>query len=195
MTDRFYQIGLDAEEGVFKTSYEVANDMTCHPRSPYPPGYSGHQPGARQKFGYSTPGPDAWRLSNPPRTPPGVDLELTKSCSTPVLSTKIVKPVEVITPKRISRLEATTYSVPPDARFAHRQLKAPLPAKIDTNVTVPYTGAGTGFRTQYRCMAESEWWPSNADKMRSTYNIHFCSPPFHRLSPLKVAGSLSAIAN
>jgi hypothetical protein len=63
MTDRFYPLGLPAAENVWKTSYEVQNEMRSYERSAYPPGTSIHLPGARDMFGYSTPGPLAHRLS------------------------------------------------------------------------------------------------------------------------------------
>jgi len=63
MTDRFYPIGMQSADGVWKTTYEGANEMRSNQRSAYPPGYAGHEPGARDKFGYSTPGPDAARLT------------------------------------------------------------------------------------------------------------------------------------
>lgn len=63
MTDRFYPLGKHAAEDVWKTSYEVQNEMRAFQRSAYPPGYAGHEPGSREKFGFSTPGPDAARLT------------------------------------------------------------------------------------------------------------------------------------
>lgn len=63
MTDRFYPLGKHSAEDVWKSSYEVQNEMRSFQRSAYPPGYAGHEPGARDKFGFSTPGPDAWRLT------------------------------------------------------------------------------------------------------------------------------------
>jgi len=63
MTDRFYPLGKTSAQGVWQTSYEVANEMRSFQRSAYPPGYAGHEPGAREKFGFSTPGPDAARLT------------------------------------------------------------------------------------------------------------------------------------
>jgi len=65
MTDRFYPLGTLSEGDVWKTSYEVQNEMHSFQRSAYPPGYAGHEPGARDKFGFSTPGPDAARLAAP----------------------------------------------------------------------------------------------------------------------------------
>jgi hypothetical protein len=63
MTDRFYPLGKPSAEDVWKTSYEVQNEMRSFQRSSYPPGYAGHEPGAREKFGFCTPGPDAMRLT------------------------------------------------------------------------------------------------------------------------------------
>mmetsp|Transcript_109273 Transcript_109273/g.189609 ORF Transcript_109273/g.189609 Transcript_109273/m.189609 type:complete len:243 (-) Transcript_109273:207-935(-) len=63
MTDRFYPLGKPSAEDVWKSSYEVQNEMRSFQRSSYPPGYAGHEPGAREKFGYSSPGPDANRLT------------------------------------------------------------------------------------------------------------------------------------
>eukprot|EP00928_Gymnodinium_smaydae_P079035 TRINITY_DN63056_c0_g1_i1.p1 TRINITY_DN63056_c0_g1~~TRINITY_DN63056_c0_g1_i1.p1 ORF type:complete len:248 (-),score=37.96 TRINITY_DN63056_c0_g1_i1:78-821(-) len=65
MTDRFYPLGLPAEEDVWKTTYEVQNEMRSFMRSAFPPGCAVHQPGARDKFGFSTPGPIAERLAKP----------------------------------------------------------------------------------------------------------------------------------
>eukprot|EP00929_Paragymnodinium_shiwhaense_P014335 TRINITY_DN122236_c0_g1_i1.p1 TRINITY_DN122236_c0_g1~~TRINITY_DN122236_c0_g1_i1.p1 ORF type:complete len:293 (+),score=18.99 TRINITY_DN122236_c0_g1_i1:119-880(+) len=65
MTDRFYPVGLQADEDVWKTTYEVQNDMRSFARSPYPPGCAVHQPGARDKFGFSSPGPLPHRLAKP----------------------------------------------------------------------------------------------------------------------------------
>jgi hypothetical protein len=63
MTDRFYPLGKHSAADVWKSSYEVQNEMRSFQRSAYPPGYAGHEPGARDKFGFSTPGPDAARLT------------------------------------------------------------------------------------------------------------------------------------
>jgi len=63
MTDRFYPLGTQSADEVWKTSYEIQNEMRSFQRSAYPPGYAGHEPGAREKFGFSTPGPDACRLT------------------------------------------------------------------------------------------------------------------------------------
>lgn len=65
MTDRFYPLGKISADDVWKSTYEVQNEMRSFQRSAYPPGYAGHEPGARDKFGHSTPGPDAWKLTKP----------------------------------------------------------------------------------------------------------------------------------
>lgn len=65
MTDRFYPLGLPQEQDHWKTSYEVQNEMRAYDRSAYPPGTAVHLPGARDKFGYATPGPIASRLAKP----------------------------------------------------------------------------------------------------------------------------------
>jgi hypothetical protein len=65
MTDRFYPVGQAAHEDNWKTTYEVQNEMRAFERSAFPPGCSVHQPGAREKFGFSTPGPIAHRLAKP----------------------------------------------------------------------------------------------------------------------------------
>lgn len=57
MTDRFYPVGMPSDADNWKTTYEVQNEMRSLERSPYPPGCSVHLPGARDKFGFSTPGP------------------------------------------------------------------------------------------------------------------------------------------
>jgi len=68
MTDRFYPKGKRSVEGVWKSTYEVMNELRSHERSPFPPGCSVHQPGVREVFGYCTPGPVAHRLANPALT-------------------------------------------------------------------------------------------------------------------------------
>jgi len=65
MTDRFYPLGLPQDEENWKSTYEVANEMRAYARSAYPPGTAIHLPGARDHFGYSTPGPIAKRLAKP----------------------------------------------------------------------------------------------------------------------------------
>lgn len=66
MTERFYPIGtLKAVDDGFKSTYTVMNEMRAFHRSAYPPGYAGHEPGVREKHGYASPGPDAWRLAGP----------------------------------------------------------------------------------------------------------------------------------
>lgn len=65
MTDRFYPLGLPSDKDVWKTTYEVQNEMRAFDRSAFPPGCAVHLPGARDKFGFSTPGPIPHRLAQP----------------------------------------------------------------------------------------------------------------------------------
>jgi len=65
MTDRFYPVGKVSEPDHWKTTYEIQNEMRAFERSPYPPGTSVHMPGAKEKFGFSSPGPIAHRLAKP----------------------------------------------------------------------------------------------------------------------------------
>lgn len=61
--DRFYPLGQPSADDVWKTTYEVANEMRSYQRSAYPPGTAVHLPGQRDRFGYSTPGPINSRLA------------------------------------------------------------------------------------------------------------------------------------
>lgn len=63
MTDRFYPRGKASQPDVWKSTYEVQTEMRSYERSMFPPGTSIHQPGARERFGYATPGPYAHRLA------------------------------------------------------------------------------------------------------------------------------------
>lgn len=66
MTDRFYPKGTQIfDEDTLKSTYQVQNEMRSFHRSAFPPGYAGHEPGVREKMGYASPGPHAWRLSDP----------------------------------------------------------------------------------------------------------------------------------
>jgi len=66
--DRFYPLGLPSADDAWKTSYEAQNELRSFERSAYPPGTAVHQPGARDAFGFSTPGPIAHRLAKPELT-------------------------------------------------------------------------------------------------------------------------------
>jgi len=66
MTERFYPHGLlMTTEDAFKSTYTVQNEMRSFHRSAYPPGYAGHEPGVRERHGFASPGPIAYRLSGP----------------------------------------------------------------------------------------------------------------------------------
>lgn len=76
MTDRFYPIGKPSSPGAWKSSYEAQNEMRAFHRSVYPPGYAGHEPGAREKFGFGSPGPEQHRLAHPElANVEGIDLQ------------------------------------------------------------------------------------------------------------------------
>merc|ERR1719326_2092840 len=56
----------------------------------------------------------------------------------------------------------------------------------DKKVMLPFSGDGTGFRTQ---SGQTEWWPP-ADRLHdepSAYQSHFQRPSFYRMSPLNMA--------
>ncbi len=64
MTDRYYPKGFvpnvgNNPQGTLESTYNEMNECKTHPRSRFPPGYSGHEHGAKQKFGYSIPAPNA----------------------------------------------------------------------------------------------------------------------------------------
>lgn len=63
MTDRFYPLGMPSAEDAWKTTYECQTEMRSWERSAFPPGTSIHQPGARDKFGFSSPAAHAHRLA------------------------------------------------------------------------------------------------------------------------------------
>jgi hypothetical protein len=53
----YYPLGLPSHgPDAWKTSYETQNELTTHERSPYPPGTGVHMPGARDHFGFGSPG-------------------------------------------------------------------------------------------------------------------------------------------
>lgn len=96
MTDRFYPIPAAAEpatvmpgmasrnigefhKALYKTSYTSMNQMQTFPRSDFPPGYAGHQPGIRDKFGYGSPGPESGVLARPESSPGLKSLQQTRS--------------------------------------------------------------------------------------------------------------------
>jgi len=66
MTDRYYPKGL-VPTYKYESTYNLMNQMETHPRSNFPPGYSGHEHGKTAKFGYGTPAADP--LPRPPIDP------------------------------------------------------------------------------------------------------------------------------
>jgi len=199
MTDRFYPLGKQSLPDAWKSSYEIQNEMRSFQRSAYPPGYAGHEPGAREKFGFSTPGPDAWKLTKgdlclredvdiaEPRRILAVprmqvtderatfrDLdvpEMDRSYRSAIVSpmyrsmakSKSMPSVErMAAPPRLSHLPQAQHKIDDDhfsyfvpralnREGADRLMSRSLPKLHKTSekkVTLPFTGEGTGFRTQ-----------------------------------------------
>lgn len=233
MTDRFYPLGKASAEDVWKTSYEIQNEMRSFQRSAYPPGYAGHEPGSREKFGFSTPGPNAARLAHSHlalREEPDVaelrrmhavprmqvtderktfrDLdvpEMDRSYKSAILSPMYRSMAKSRTlpnlqpkaaPPRLGQLPAPkaklddghfSYFVPKALnREAEDQLMARSLPKLynqsERKVALPFSGDGTGFRTQ---SSQTEWWPS-ASRVHdepTSYAASFQRPSFYRMSP------------
>lgn len=238
MTDRFYPIGKPSGEDVWKTSYEIQNEMRSFQRSAYPPGYSGHEPGAREKFGFSTPGPDATKLtashlalredvdileprrnlavprmqvSDERRTFRDLDVaEMDRSYKSGIVSpmhrsmakTRSLPNIErKPAPPRLSQLPAAQHKLEDD-HFAYfvpkalnREQKDQLMSRSlsklykhpEKKIMLPFSGDGTGFRTQ--CIP-TDWWPA-AERLHdepSAYQSQFQKPSFYRMSPLNMSG-------
>jgi len=237
MTDRFYPVGKHSAEDVWKSSYEVQNEMRSFQRSAYPPGYAGHEPGARDKFGFSTPGPDAMRLT-------ASHLALREDIDIPEPRRIHAIPRQQITDERqnfhtldVSEMDrsyksaivspmyrsmAKTRSLPAiDKMPAPPRLSTVLPAKTklddahftyfvpkqlgreseerlmsrslpklykhpEKKVMLPFSGDGTGFRTQ---SSQTEWWPAamRLHDEPTAYQSDFQRPSFYRMSPLNMA--------
>jgi hypothetical protein len=239
MTDRFYPLGKHSAEDVWKSSYEVQNEMRSFQRSAYPPGYAGHEPGARDKFGFSTPGPDAARLTKgdlclredtdiaePRRVLAVARMQVTderqtfheldvpemdrsyksaivspmfrsmaKSRSLPSIDRKPAPPRMSELPPVQSKLEDEhfSYFVPKamnresQDRLMSRSLTK-LYKHSEKKVMLPFSGDGTGFRTQ---SSLTEWWPP-AQRLHdepSAYQSQFQRPSFYRMSPLNMGCS------
>lgn len=239
MADRFYPLGLDQDQDCWKTTYEVQNEMRSFERSAYPPGTAVHQPGSRDKFGFSTPGPLKHRLTNPalalseevdqaaPRmsfaipkmqvpddrkTFAELDVpEMTKSYRSPVASatfspmksgmsrtksvpvmTKTVAPPRLCEPNPVvAELEDEHfhYFVPKALQREPREKlnSSTLPKlKKDNKISFPFSGEGTGFRSQ---SPNTEWMmpePYSADQWtsyRSAYTKPNAKPGSYRVTP------------
>lgn len=241
MTDRFYPVGLHGESDMWKTTYEVQNEMRAFERSAYPPGCAVHQPGAREKFGFSTPGPIAHRLAKPelcnveetdiegprahyaiPRYQVPDDREVFETFDVPEMQRSYVSPVATmslsnglkstmgrsvslpaIQTKSVSRLrepnapttklecDQFTYFVPKAMqRDGKERLMGTNLSKLQkqNRLTMPFTGDGTGFRTQ---SAICEWYPGGSEhQIPTSYQGAFARPPFYRMSPLRGTGEL-----
>jgi len=237
MTDRFYPVGLAAEQDAWKTTYETQNEMRSFARSAFPPGCAVHLPGARDTFGFSSPGPLRTRLAQPDAHPEervgvanprechavprqqvpddrvtfhahDVD-EMSRSYRSPVASiafgssgrmlprtrslpslTKTPAPPKVSdSPSMLSKLEDQhfSYFVPQGMQREGREKINPHHLsrlrKTDVDrVAFPFTGEGTGFRTQ---SGATEWFPPGSyEGVPTSYRSSFQKPPYYRLSPL-----------
>lgn len=236
MTDRFYPLGKQSAEDVWKTSYEIQNEMRSFQRSAYPPGYAGHEPGSREKFGFSTPGPDAMRLTashlalreevniaEPRRIHAMPRMQVTDDRQTfqehdvvemeRSYKSAIVSPMyrsmaktrslptlnKMPAPARLSQVNAPkarlddqhfSYFVPKalNREDEEKLMSRSLPKLYkhpDKKVMLPFSGDGTGFRTQ---ASQTEWWPAAArlHDDPTSYQSNFQRPSFYRMSPLNM---------
>eukprot|EP00404_Azadinium_spinosum_P005866 CAMPEP_0180449824 /NCGR_PEP_ID=MMETSP1036_2-20121128/17921_1 /TAXON_ID=632150 /ORGANISM="Azadinium spinosum, Strain 3D9" /LENGTH=242 /DNA_ID=CAMNT_0022456243 /DNA_START=50 /DNA_END=778 /DNA_ORIENTATION=+ len=238
MTDRFYPLGQPASDDCWKSSYEVQNEMRSFERSAYPPGTAVHLPGARDKFGFSTPGPLKHRLSqsqlalseevdNPaprlnhaiPRMQVADDRKTFAELDVPEMMKSYMSPVASVTlsPGMKSGMSRTR-SVPTISKtVAPPRLSAPNPAmtnlqdehfsyfvpkglahepreklnsstlsklKTENKVSLPFTGEGTGFRSQ---SSGTDWWAGGAyaSDLPTSYRTNYTKPGFYRVSPLQ----------
>lgn len=248
MTDRFYPLGLAPAEGAWTTSYEIQNEMRSFERSAYPPGTAVHQPGARDKFGFSSPGPLKHRLSQPhltlseevnhpaprlnhaiPRTQVPDDRqtfaeldvpEMMKSYRSPVASTAFSSPgmrsgmsrtksvptmsktaaparlCEPIPPMDKMEDDHFSYFVPKGMQREPREkLNSGTLSKLkkDNRISFPFTGEGTGFRSQ---SSATDWWAGGnyASDLPTSYRMNYAKPGFFRQSPLQSAAHASGLA-
>jgi hypothetical protein len=246
MTDRFYPLGLESDKDVWKTTYEVMNEMRSFERSAYPPGTAIHLPGARQNFGYSSPGPIASRLANSslalteqtgipnPREHHAItriqvpdDREVFENLDVPEMMRSYNSPVATmsLSPGKMSTMSRTRSLPAIERREAPPRLSQPLPAiskieddhftyfvpkglsresrdklnmstlsklKKDYKVSFPFSGEGTGFRTQ---SGGADWWPKGKNHLVPTaYKSEFANPGFFRkTSPVFHSQSASSV--
>mmetsp|Transcript_43395 Transcript_43395/g.80829 ORF Transcript_43395/g.80829 Transcript_43395/m.80829 type:complete len:253 (+) Transcript_43395:79-837(+) len=246
MTDRFYPVGMEADADSWKTTYEVMNEMRSFARSPYPPGTAIHQPGARDHFGYSAPGPIASRLTNSelaltedtdlpnPREhmaitriqepddrkvfekhdvdemlrtynspvakatlSPSQPMSLSKAFSLPAITRRSEAPPKLSQRNPvIKKLEDAhfSYFVPKNMQREHKdRLNTSTLSKLKKGnmVSFPFTGEGTGFRSQG---SGANWWPSGSyEQVPTSYRLQFGRPGFFRdNSPLMQSKAVSA---
>lgn len=243
MTDRFYPLGLQQEEENWKTTYEIQNEMRAYERSPFPPGTSIHQPGARDFFGYSTPGPIAHRLAKPhltlsedigkdnPREHHAVvrtqapdehatfyqhDIPemaksyhnlavakvsvagnkpistMTRTSSLPNLTRKQLAPKDRELNPAIVKLddEHFSYFVPKSMhRLGREKISTHTLSKLkkENPISFPFSGEGTGFKSQGSGV---EWWAPGAYSadQPTSYRTAFKNPGFFRNSPVERTG-------
>eukprot|EP00439_Symbiodinium_sp_Y106_P067658 s144_g11.t1 len=211
MTDRFYPVGMEADAENWKTTYEVMNEMRAlGTRTAI------HQPGSRDHFGYSAPGPIASRLTNSelaltedtdipnPREhmaitriqelepddrrvfekhdvdemlrtynspvakatlSPSKPQSLAKTFSLPTIARRSEAPPKLSERNPvIKKLEDAhfSYFVPKNMQREHKdRLNTAQLSKLKkaNMISFPFTGEGTGFRSQG---SGANWWPSGS---------------------------------
>lgn len=210
MTDRFYPLGLPAEEDVWKSTYSVQSEMRSYERSAYPPGTSIHLPGSRDKFGFSTPGPHAHRLCKPdlaltedtdvanprvhhaiPRMQAPDDRVTFEHFDVPEMRRSYKSPLATMS---LSGGDMANLSKMSKSRSLPSFERKTVPPRVSMKlrpeprrqdwgrISMSMFGEGTGFRTQ---TAVCNWWPEGRyDKLQATgHRESFQAPPFHRTSP------------
>jgi len=190
MTDRYYPKGYIPDVGALDSTYNEMNRMVTHPRSKYPPGYSGHEHGAKFKFGYSIPASS--QLPKEPLDPehPLVNFRAGKAVEyEPLGNRQIVLETadEKVSPpqpvygereiQKVSLIEETDLHasfVPQTSAFL-ASVKGNRGHRVDKKC--PYTpaeyGRGTGFNSQ---SAFVSWLPPGKLEGSSTTKDAFTAP-------------------
>ncbi|KAF4660248.1 hypothetical protein FOL47_007247 [Perkinsus chesapeaki] len=161
--------------GAYATTYTSAYDVEDQPRGPYPPGYAGHLPAIRHKFGYSMPAPDV-NITGMDKRTFGPSLEF---ASTPLPQRAFDRSVSV--PQILCHKEGARASKPDLTRSfsmarslridtqrsprlassyasAYGSPKRFLMQKPSTDVASP-SGSGLGYTPNSVAMRGVEWLP------------------------------------
>lgn len=116
---------------------------------------------------------------------------MSKTRSLPSLK-KVPNPPRLTEPTpALARLEDEHYSyfVPKAMQRERRdKLSTSTMSKLhkENKVTMPFTGEGTGFRTQTTPVSDTPWWPAQMEpySYSSTNTTCYQRPPFYRMSPM-----------
>merc|ERR1719221_2071519 len=123
---------------------------------------------------------------------PSTKSGMTRTKSVPVMS-KSIAPGRVCEPNpAIQQVEDEhfSYFVPKGLQREPRErLNSSTLSKLkkENRISFPFTGEGTGFRSQ---SSGTDWWaggPYAAD-LPTSYRSHFTKPGFFRMSPFQQAG-------